>query len=275
MAALHIAPNAAAGAGISTALAHIGCGDMVLVNNEDFSCGRIDPAALLQRELSVEGIDVTEPDRQPHPAAVTVSTQRLWAHLDADHDARPIVWVGRASAQELSFYLYFAARFGDRPWSVIDVTGLHLPRSPRNSETGEVVPEMGEAAKPARSVAELHPEQLRLVLDSARPLDKQERDRLAERWHTLQAEQAPLRVVTDAGLSSAPADYFDQSLLVHIPATPTPMAQVIADTMGAQRLPVNDYVLHRRLIEMIHTGRLTADGDPTIMGECRISSRPR
>ncbi|WP_372451920.1 hypothetical protein [Nocardia albiluteola] len=45
--------------------------------------------------------------------------------------------------------------------------------------------------------------------------------------------------------------------------------------MGAQQRPVTDYVLHRRLIEMIHTGRLTADGDPTIMGECRIFSPPR
>ncbi|NKY31360.1 DUF3658 domain-containing protein [Nocardia gamkensis] len=112
-------------------------------------------------------------------------------------------------------------------------------------------------------------------MDSGRAVGKLERDELAERWRTLQAENAPLRVVTDAGLSSVPGDYFDQSLLEHIPATPTPMARVIADTMGAQRFPVADYILHLRLMDMIDDGRITAEGDPEVMGECRISSTRR
>lgn len=269
MATLHLAPNTAAGVGISTALADIGSEDTVLVNNDDFSCGPIDSEALVRRESVGVAVGVAETDRQPAREAA----RKLWAFLDADRDARPIVWVGRASAQELSFYLYFATRLGDRPWSVIDVTGLRLPYGPRGGgDGGEAVSEPGEAVKPAGSVSELHPGQLRLLLNSARPLDKQERDQLAERWHTLQVENAPLRVVTDAGLSSAPADYFDRSLLTHVSATPTPMARVIADTMGAQTVPVTDYVLHRRLVEMIDAGRLVADGDPMIMGECRIFS---
>ncbi|WP_181724211.1 DUF3658 domain-containing protein [Nocardia gipuzkoensis] len=255
MATLHIAPNVAAGAGIRTALADASSEGTVLVNNEDFSCGPIDPAALGQRE----------------------SVGELSAHLATAPDAQVIVWVGRGSAQELSFYLYFAARFGERPWSVVDVTGLRLPVTARNGDerAAAAVPEEADTIKPARSVAELNPGQIRLLLSSARPVSTSEREELADRWHFLQAENAPLRVVTDAGLSSASADYFDQSLLTHTPVTPTPMARVIADTMGAQPLPVTDSVLHRRLIDMIHAGRLTADGDPTVMGECRISSGTR
>jgi hypothetical protein len=271
MATLHIAPNAAAGGGISAALAEAGTDDTVLVNHEDFSYGPIDPAALAQRQSWRANHDTESLDRHPHSAATP--TEDLWAHLDAGPDAQPTLWVGRASAQELAFYLYFAARFGDQPWCVIDVTGTRPPYAPGYGDgAGAVTP---QAVKPARSVAELHPRQIRLLLDSGRLVGKTERNKLAARWRTLQAENAPLRVVTDAGLSSVPVDYFDRSLIEHTPATPTPMARVIADTMGSQPFPVADRVLHRRLIDMINAGRITAEGNPQVMGECRIFSLHR
>ncbi|MFI7195315.1 DUF3658 domain-containing protein [Nocardia nova] len=260
MVTVHIVPNVSAGVGVRTALAEAGAKGVVLVNNDDFSWGPIDPAALSQRRRRV-------------PAAV--STEDLWSYLDAASDPRPIIWVGRGSAQEMSFYLYFAARYGDRSWYVVDVTKSRSPADSANTNSNvaaETSHGTAENLEPAKSVAELHPARVRPLLNSGQPVNKRECAELAERWRTLQSGNAPLRVITDAGLVSAPADYFDRSLLEQIPATPTPMARVIAETMGSQPYPVADYLLHRRLRAMIDAGRITAEGDPSVMANCRISA---
>jgi hypothetical protein len=273
MATLHIAPNPAAGDGIRTALAETGADDVVLINDDDFSCGPIDPASLPRRQ-AWWATNYSWLHRQPRIDAATISTERFWARLDTDTEAAPTLWVSKASAQEISFFLYFAARFGDRHWSVIDVTETRSLDAPHHAENaaGQALPEIPDGAKPSRAVAALAPRHLQRLLKTARPVRKTERDELAKHWHTLQAENTPLRVITGTGLTSVSADYFDEPLLEHTPTAPTPMARVLADTMGSQPFPTPDYILHRRLIDMIHRGTIAAQGDPEVMAGCRISS---
>ncbi|MFC4128076.1 DUF3658 domain-containing protein [Nocardia rhizosphaerae] len=80
-----------------------------------------------------------------------------------------------------------------------------------------------------------------------------------------------LRVVTTAGLASVDEDFCDKALLEHIPVEPTPMTRAIADAMVSQPFPISDYVIHRRLIDLIRAGRVAVDGDPMLMGESRLS----
>jgi hypothetical protein len=266
MPTLHIAPNDSAGQGIAAALADSGVdGDgVVLTADDDLSCGPIDPAGLMWRRSWW--------DSNYHGLVHWNSpVDDLWTRLDAtSEEAHPVVWVGRHSAQELAFYLSFAARMTFRAWSVVDVTGLRF-----SEEAVGANARASEGMRPVRSVAELTPAQIRPLLDTQRRVSPSECEQLARRWRTLQTENASLRVVTDDGLASVPVDYFDESLLDHLRAVATPMAWVIADTMAAQLFPVRDYVLHQRLLTLIEAGHIAAAGDPMLMGSCQIWAPPR
>ena len=42
-------------------------------------------------------------------------------------EERLVAWFGRHSAKELSFFLAWTDRLGDRPYDIVDVTGLQYP----------------------------------------------------------------------------------------------------------------------------------------------------
>ncbi|MEU7146122.1 DUF3658 domain-containing protein [Nocardia sp. NPDC046473] len=246
---VHIAPNATSAAAIRAALNVLGdqVADVVTYH-DDLSCGPIGRG-----------------DRRAWwMATFTGDMGRdclcLWNSLDADlsplaaddPDAQLIAWVGRRSAQEYANYLFLTDRFRTRPLYTIEVTG------PADGTDGGGV------------VSALAPGEIGAYLKSERLLGDNEHHAMAEHWTMLCAEEAPFRVVSESALVSAPIDQFDNSLLAHIDSKPKPMTQAISEAMAEHRFQVADYVLQQRLITLIDTGAIGADGDPTTARLCRI-----
>ncbi|WP_433204923.1 DUF1835 domain-containing protein [Nocardia sp. CA-107356] len=181
---LHIAPNA--GLAASTRAAHRsadGTSSDVLAFLDDLSCGGIDPSSAARRTwwATLPG-DFGR--RYLHEQDGT-DLGGLWDRLDtAGNDARLVVWVGRLAAGELAFLHFFADRIGSRPFRVI---------AP------------GEADGPPAPRVALPPARIGPMLGTERPITDTEPRHLVERWLTLRAENAPLRVLTAAGLVSTPS----------------------------------------------------------------------
>lgn len=240
----HIAPSFAAGVALQRALSNAGADCTIWLNIDDLSHGPIDERSL-RRHTSGWLISYVAASRH---TGWTPAYGR-WGPRFIDVTTPTVFWFGRRSAEELCNMLYFASAAATRPWSFIDVT--------ESDGYG--------------SVSSMKPSELELLIDTQIPIDGKRSGELAERWRMLQLENAPFRVLTGSTLTSMPEDYFDRLLLQHTPTLPTPMSQVIAQTMGETQLaPVADYVLMGRLIALISEGRIAADGNPRIMESCDI-----
>jgi len=111
------------------------------------------------------------------------------------------------------------------------------------------------------------------LLGSERQLTTDEKDRARAHWRQLRAENAPFRIVTENGLVSAPADYFDPLILEQAKPEWQKMNHLIGYTMGYNDEPyfqVGDRMLHCRVVRLIERGALLADGDLWNMRECRV-----
>ncbi|MFI6999213.1 DUF3658 domain-containing protein [Nocardia sp. NPDC050175] len=277
MSTVHVAPSAIAADGIRAALRVAGDDAEVLAYHDDLSCGPIDTAALLRRTEWWATAYVGDYARMLREEEDGVVAEGWWQRVAGD--VRSVVWVGRRSAREVAFLLWFAAQMGQRAFYVVDVTEPDLRSAGSGGTAAARIPvsamATGTGTHPVGSVAELSAVGLAGLLGTERPVAGDERDELARSWTALQADNAAFRVMSAAGLRSVPLDYFDRDLLDHIHAHPTPIGLVIAETMAVQSYPVMDYVLQQRLIDLIDVGRIAADGDPTIASQCRVWALPR
>lgn len=119
-------------------------------------------------------------------------------------------------------------------------------------------------AEGAARVNDLGPDKVGRCLPHERPLPDAARHALAARWRVLQAENAPLRAEivllpdeTDAQLHSVPADFYDDAILAHVPAEPTPAARIIGSVLLRGNLGIGDQLIYKRLQAMISTGKVT------------------
>ncbi len=240
----HIAPSFTAGAALQKALAATGDDCTILTDVDDLSWGPIGAQSLHRHASGWWFSDVIAGRHHPWMPAFGRWDLRL-----IDASTPTVFWFGRRSAEELCSLLCFASTAEGRPWSLIDVT--------ENSGSG--------------SVSATAPSDLSRLVDTARPVDTSKSAELAERWRTLQHENAPFRVLTGSTLTSAPEDHFDELLLQRTPMLPTPMSRVIAEAMGTNPSePVADYVLRGRLIALISEGKIAAEGNPNTMESCLI-----
>ena len=250
---LHITPGHSAAGSLKQALRLAESTDEVLPCPEDFSCGPISsPTARaawwgrLFEELETPGF-----------------LRLFWQRLEA-WDGKLVLWFGRGSAWDLSFLHVMAETLPDRQLFAVDVTGLQYPVT------------LGDGTQtvcdPSSTVSSVVPGPLRDLLGTERELGQEERTALRTRWRLLVREDAPFRVVGEAGLVSAPADHFDQGLL----DTATPgwrkLARVVGDTMASDRaqFQVGDLMLHVRAVALVEQGRLLAKGDPWEMRACEV-----
>jgi hypothetical protein len=86
-------------------------------------------------------------------------------------------------------------------------------------------------------------------------------------------ENAAFRIVTPAGLASAPVDHFDPLLLERATSEWRKVAYVVGATMAYNSEPyyqVGDIMLLARVVALVGEGKLLADGDPWDMRSCRV-----
>jgi hypothetical protein len=243
---LHIAPGLSCGGSLRQTLRRAGRADEVLACCDDLSCGPIDPDS---PSVRLEWWRPFEED-----LAIFSQISVFWNRV-ATTDERLVVWFGRHSATELAFFLALADKLGDRPYDIVDVTGRETP-----------------------SVVSIVPEQrLRMLLDSERRVTPEERSDARRQWRRLKAENAPFRVVSDAGLVSAPIDYFDSWLLERATTEWRRAARIVGDAMGYNMEPyiqVGDLMLLTRIVALVEQGRLEAEGDPWDLQTCRLRLPP-
>jgi hypothetical protein len=255
MKTLHIAPGDSAGGSLIRAIRDAGQDDEVLPFRDDLSCGPID-----RDEPSARAAWW---DQFYEASDVAATLGEFWERVATTED-RLVVWFGRHSARELAFFLAWVDRLGERPYQIIDVTGQRLPFRGRDGSTA--------LSRPVQSVSIVQSDALRSLLGLDYPITAQDRDESRQRWQRLRSENAPFRIVTEAGLVSASIDYFDPLLLAQATPEWQKVARIVGNTMGYNSepyFPVSDLMLQARMVALVDDGRLLADGDPWKMS-CRI-----
>jgi hypothetical protein len=244
MKVLHVAPGDSAGGSLREALRLAGCQQEVLSFPDDLSCGPI--AWGTSRERAAWWWHL-------HESRSEDDFEAFWLQVETTNK-RLVVWFGRHSASELAFFLALADRLGNRPYDIVDVTA-------------------STAGQPAGAVGIVPTDQLMLQFKTARPISPQEASDAGRLWQHLRTQNAPLRVVTPAGLVSAPIDHFDASILEQAAQEWRSAAYVIGSTMAHNCEPymqIGDVMLLARLVALIEERKLLADGDPWDMRACRV-----
>jgi len=255
MQTLHLAPSLSAAGSLRQAFREAGLEQEILALPDDLSCGPIRDLGAPARMRWWE---------QFYDEDILVPSQPIsdfWTRLSASSE-RLVVWAGRRSALESAFLLAVAHRLGDRSFGIIDVTDVrHAP-----------VQGLSEELRIPGAVAVLPPIVLRDLVGTERSVDPQEHAAMREHWRKLLVEDAHFRIATPAGLDSAADDYFDATLMAEARAEPRRATRVIGGAMTQERahLQVGDMMLLARLVALVETGKLIADGDPWDMRACFV-----
>lgn len=251
---LHIAPGVSAGMSLQQALHDTQRDDKLLVFCDDLSCGPISPEDLETRALWWQKQGGWPEDQ--------TDLDTFWDQAERAED-QIVLWYGKRSARELAFVHAWAARLENRPYKVIDVTGLRVPNHRSNDGL----------TPPLKAVAVAPPEGLATLFGQEKTLTETELHALQEHWRLLKSENAPFRIVTQDGLQSAPLEYFDQFLLNETTSEWQKLDFVIGKTLWRNIEPyfqVSDGTLLNRTIALVNSGKLIADGNPSDMKTCHI-----
>ena len=256
MKTLHIAPGDSAGGSLKRAIQEAGRDDDILSCRDDLSCGPItldDPSERAKWWTQFYG------DRD-----IEADLNAFWDRV-SETDDRLVVWFGRHRASELAFFHAWTDRLGDRPYDIVDVTGRQFPAKQRDG--------FSRRGSPAQAVGIINSDSLRSLLGSEQPITPQLREESSQTWRRLKAENAPFRIVTEAGLVSAPIDVFDPLLLERATPEWKKIARIVGEAMGYNSEPymqVGDVMLLARVVALVSDGKLLADGDPWDMRSCQV-----
>ncbi len=105
-----------------------------------------------------------------------------------------------------------------------------------------------------RSVGELEPEAASVFYSRRRRVQDCEAKLLYSRWGQLVRENAPLRVMKDGKLVSAPADYYDETILANTPEEETCAAKVVG--LSIPECNINDCLIFERIRALAAAGKL-------------------
>jgi hypothetical protein len=230
--------------------------DDVLAFWDDLSCGPIDPDDLAVRTAWWTPFDGMRED--------VSKNQEFWDRVEASND-RLVVWFGRHVSMELAFFLSWTDRLGGRGFDVVDVTGRQFPFTRRDGSRA--------MTPPAQAVGVVVPDGLKSLLGDERPFTNQEKEEARQHWHQLKRENAPFRIVTAAGLVSAPADHFDSLILEQTTAAWRTVRRTIGHVMGLgleDYIQVGDMMLLTRVLSLIGEGKLLVEGDQRDVWSCRV-----
>jgi hypothetical protein len=252
----HIVEGHSAAGSLMQALRLAGREDGLLVFLDDLSCGPVASMDPVERNAWwQEQMDWPEIDEH---------LRSFWGEVDAT-EGRLVVWFGRHSARELAFRMAWAWRMIGRPYHVIDVTGLRIPVRWGDGRDGVIEAAQAVASIPANGLVPLFSSETAATADE---------DAVHQReWTRLMAENAPFRIVTSAGLASAPLDYFDQLILAQASSAWKKMGRILGEALGASWEPyqqVSGSTLRDRIMALIEKGDLVADGDPEDIWTCKV-----
>lgn len=250
----HILFSDSAARSLSEALGHAGRADRVISLPDDLSFGPINPPGpvaredWMHRELGFDLADENWPIDQ---------VDAFWDEALAA-TARRVVWVSKRSAPEWAGFLEFVWRLGDAPCDVIEFDRQELAYRGRDGILRRNL---------LLVLGELTPEHFTVTRywERAAPLDAAARERYRANWARLCEENAPLRILDDSSMISAPITHFDDLLIACTIDRWRKSARVIGEALvsfiDGPFYQVGEFVLIARLRALAATGKLESQGD--------------
>ncbi|MGY2051675.1 DUF3658 domain-containing protein [Methylobacterium sp. JK268] len=167
----------------------------------------------------------------------------------------PVYWVCMSDAAEHASFLEFAFRMNGRPFDVIDATDL------------DFVTRDGVRRPWSLGIMRCEDIVASGLRDKRRVFSRAESDAAAAAWAGLRCEDAPLRIVRDGRLVSAPLTHYDAALISQVATDWEVAAKVIGRTLrhlsGEVDPPehgVSDIVLFGRIQALGDAGDLEIRG---------------
>jgi len=161
------------------------------------------------------------------------------------------VWMTRRVPMEYCGFLAFVEAAGEKDFRVVDMTDVVTTTDRRMAFSIDCVP----------------PEEIDYadLIAKAAPLEARIRDENVDLWRRLRRENAPLRVLVDGDLVSAPITFFDDLLLSCTSANWQRAIRVEADASVSlwddRAKQGNMPFLTSRLSALLEMGRIEARGD--------------
>lgn len=257
---LHVLFGPSAAGSLRQGLALAGRQDQVACLSDDLAFGPINAADAAARIKWVEDeLGYTEWDD------VAAATEPFIA-ASLSSDIRPVAWFSRRDAHHYAGFLWWLWQLGDAPCDIIDVTELAVVY---HGKDGKPRP-----ARLAVSPSLLLPHHMSDLLDRAAALDPAQRRRYRNLWQRLMSENAPLRVIGEGGLVSAPITHFDPLILACATPAWLKMAWVVGDALArsweGDLHQTGDLVLAARARALAEAGALDWRGDLASLHACEI-----
>jgi hypothetical protein len=245
MGTLHVVAGYSAAMSLRQAIEAVGNGDLVLSLLDDLSYGPIDSPDVDSRGEWVEqnlGVDL----RQEFDRIESTFWEPLLAWTG------PLVlWVSRRSTLEYAGFLEIVHRLQDRPAEVVDITDAGIVFTP-TMRPERIVEAETVNCLPGTAFFR------NAVIGRRAPLDASARKAACELWSRLRSENAPLRVLQDGELVSAPLSHFDSTIKAQAGPVWRETRSVIGAAMGDRAYEARDFVFISRLIWLIEAGQLEA-----------------
>jgi hypothetical protein len=245
------------------ALKQAGRTDAVCCFLDDLGFGPIDPPdptprlEWIERELM---IDLGDRDVQ------IKRLEDFWAA--AATSAGRIVWVSKRVVREYANFLEWVWRLGDAQYAVVEFDEAEVTYHRPDGRTTRATVNGLAMLTPDHLLADQH-------WNRATPIDTAKRDHCRAIWARLRHENAPLRILDQSGLISAPLPFFDEHLISYVGDDWQRVVRVVAEAL----IYINDgpfhqtgeWVLHARVVALAEAGRLESRGDLSLMrfGEVR------
>ncbi len=260
---VHVAWGVSRAESIRDALRLQGCGTRVIALTYALSLGPIDPPDPEARRAWFAAHTRMTGD----PWTEGANAETPWTEATAS-SVHPVYWVCLSDAVEHAGFLEFASRMGGRPFDIVDATGL------------AIATEGGIA--PAWSLGLLRPEDIVAsgLSGKRRPFTKAESDAALADWSQLRRENAPLRVVRDGRLVSAPLTHFDAVLMAQAAAESEMLIKLVGRVLNHLSFEVDppgqgcsDELLFARILVLGDAGALDVTGSGPGMRDYEVRRR--
>lgn len=248
---LHIVFDPSAAASLRDALRQAGRDERVVSLSDCLSYGPINPPDPGLRTQWVK----TELDYSGWEDVVNEATS-FWREALSISERR-IAWLSRRSAQEYSGFLEWLWRLDQDEIEIVDLTDVILEGNGTGPADRHFA--ISLAMLPSHKIVESE------LLDRTEMLTATLRAQYRELWRRLRSEDAPLRILSEGDLVSAPLSYFDSLLL----SCATPewqktariVGEALSDFLQTSVLQTGDLVLCARARALAGAGRLEFRGD--------------
>jgi hypothetical protein len=241
--------------------------------------GREEKVVEIWHDLNIGPIDPSDPAGRAKWLEKEIGPENIFtserAALEADYpDQHKVAWFTRRSAMEYAGFLGWLWHRGDTPCDIVDLTDVEI-KYPLQTEPP------GPWRLPSLALLPYDIIHRNKLWDLCRPLPMTERLKHRELWQQCLAENAPLRVIEDGKLASAPISFFDPLLIYHIGRQWQSIARVFSSVTNFHWedgvWQTNDAFLAARIRTLVESGQLEIRGHTGLLftrGEVRQAQKP-